>query len=300
MGAGATLGSGKLFTSETVDLSDYKKAESVAASNETAVGIALIAPGGGSGTWARTEINDKTIIISSTGVAYDFAGNELATNWTNLTDAEKIAAINNAVEGDPITTMETLGTFNFATYTADNITPSCVLTAVPKDQLITPSGLISLEDFDAINGVTMTASVNGNAALRFAVTTDRETYYVYDATEGEWTALSAATAANILEDGMTTSEIAAVTKEAWTALVGNFGDSAGIGFAYALSMTDTTETLLVDAVVLNVDMKGSWRAAIHGDEYAYDYPNNRSMRFSLYVSGNWKINYDAGQEEGSV
>ena len=315
MGTPTALGNGYLSTSDEIDMSDYETVASVEVGNGSVVGIALISSGGGSGTWARITESSTAILISSEGAAYDFAGNELAANWANLTDTEKVTAIGSATGDSPLTTMETLGTFRFAVYsensgtstcvinetkilasfqvavfTMDESTPSCIMTAVPKDQLVVPDGLITLVDYDAINSVTMTQSASGNAAVRFAVTPDRETYYVYDPTEGEWASIPA-TAAGVLEDGMTSSEIAAVPAEAWAALTAT---SEAVGFAYALSMTDSAETLYVDAVTLNVDMKGAWRAAIYGDEYAYDYPNNVSMRFTLYESGNWKINYDAG------
>ena len=315
--APVTLGSGYVSVSEEIDVGNFEKITDISVSGgEQAVGIALISSGGGSGTWARFEEESYIIAVASSGEAYDLDGNLLSDNWANLTDTEKEAIFKTTEGSNPNNIAETLDAFHFEIYSKDNSaqssslieektvrafrvailsteskTPACSVKVLPKDQLIVPTGLIPLDDYEYIDSVAMTASVSGNAALRFAVTPDLNTYYVYDSTTREWASIAAATAANILEDGMTTSEIANVPAEAWAALTEN---SEAIGFAYALSMTDTAETLFVDAVTLNAAMKGAWRAAIYGDEYAFDYPNNRSMRFTLYESGNWKFNYDAG------
>ena len=315
--APVTLGGGYVSVSEEIDTGDFETITDISVTGgEQAIGIALVSSGGGSGTWARFEEESYIIAVASSGEAYDLDGNLLSDNWANLTDTEKEAIFKTAEGSNPNNIAETLDAFHFEIYSKDNSaqssslieektvhtfkvailsteskTPACMVKVLPKDQLIVPTGLIPLDDYEYIDSVAMTASVSGNAALRFAVTPDLNTYYVYDSTTGEWASIAAATAANILEDGMTTSEIANVPAEAWLALI---GDSEGIGFAYALSITDTAETLYVDAVTLNAAMKGAWRAAIYGDEYAFDYPNNRSMRFTLYESGNWKFNYDAG------
>ena len=315
MSAPTAVADGYVSTSNSITASSYETIEDVEVGGGKAVGIALVTSGGGSGTWARVEENSTAILIASTGAAYDFDGNELAADWDELTDAEKEDAFGDAEGDDPTTVMGTLGTFQFAVYSTSNIqptctiyeektvstfsvvmysmnstAPTCTITAVPKDQLVKPDGLMSLADYEAINSVTMTATATGNAIIRYAVTPDLTSYYTYDATNGVWVSV-AATAAGVLADGMTAAEVAAVPAEAWATLTGT---NEEVGFAYALSMTDVEESCYVDAVTLDVDMKGTWRGAVNGTDYTYGYPNNTCIEFSLYASGNWKINYDAG------
>ena len=311
-----TLDNGYISVSDEIDVSDYEAVESVDVGGIQTTGIALVTSGGGSGTWANFAENCSVILINSSNEAYDFDGNKLANDWTTLTDSEKETAFADATGDSPLSIMDDLETFSFAiyspypdtpvctvyeaqalsTFTAllympDNeTTPTCTITAVPQDQLITPSGLISLVDYDTINSAVITAYTSGNAKIRYAVTADGSTYYVYDSTEEEWTAV-AATAAGVIANGMTDADVAAIPTAAWTEFT---SATDAVGFAYALSMTNTQETCYVDTLTLTVNMKGTWRAAVYGTEYTYAYPNNVSMVVNLLADGNWKINYDAG------
>lgn len=314
MNTPTTLGDGYVSVSDEIDLSDYETVVGLSASGGKSVGIALVSKGGGSGTWTRVQENSAAVIVSS-GSAYDFNGNLLSNNWANLSAAEKVTVFGNATGDNPLTIANTLGAFHFEIYSEDNAlptcsieeekavrtfrvamfsteseTPACVITVLPKDQLIVPQGLISLASYADINTVTMNATTDGNAAIQYAVTPDLTNYYTYDSTNDEWVAVTA-TAAGVLTDGMTAAEIAAIPATAWAELTKT---SEAVGFAYALSMTATSETCYVDAVTLTVNMVGTWRAAVYGTEYTYAYPNNISMVVNLLANGNWKINYDAG------
>lgn len=315
MGTPTALGDGYVSSGEEIDFDDYESVESITVESGSAVGIALISSGGGSGTWATFRESSAAIIVSSAGAAYDFNGNLLSDGWSALSDSEKETAFQNAVGDNPLAIAKTLGTFHFEVYSQNNAlptcslveenavrsfrvamysstdeTPTCTITALPKGQLVKPLGLISLASYDSIKTVNITASTSGDAAIRYAVTPDLTNYYTYDSANDKWVSVET-TAAGVLENGMTEAEVAAIPTEAWTSLTQT---SESVGFAYALSMTALSETCYVDALTLTVDMVGSWRAAVYGSEFTYAYPNNVSMEVKLLVDGNWKVNYDAG------
>ena len=291
VGVPAVLGSGYMATSAEIDMSDYKTVESIDISGESSVTLTMTATGGGKGTWTHAIASSAAILLDSdTGAAYDFDGNQLAANWASLTAAQKETAFGNASGSDPLTTAATLGTFQVLIYGTTSTAPTCTVTAIPNDQLILPQGLISLSSYEVIQQASVTDSTSGSAVSKQAVTPDLTNYYAYDTVNEEWVSVTA-TAAGILANGMTSTELAAVPAEAWTELTGN---NETVGFAYALSMTASTETCNVDLITLTVDMKGTWVGAVHGTDYTFTYTSNTNLQVNLLSSGNWKINYDAG------
>ena len=291
VGTPSALGSGYMAMSAEINMTNYKTVESIEAGGDATVALTMTATGGGKGTWThRIESSTAILLDSSSGAAYDFAGNQLAADWSLLSSAQKEAAFGSATGDNPLTTATTLGTFRMLIYSSSNTTPTCTVTAVPKDQLILPHGLISLSSYEVVQEATVTDTTSGNAVSRQAVTPDLETYYVYDTVNQEWNTISP-TASAILSGGMTSAELADIPGEAWADLT---ADSESVGFAYALSMTASSETANVDLITLTVDMKGTWVGAVHGTDYTFAYTSNTNLQVNLLSSGNWKINYDAG------
>lgn len=316
MSSPSALASGYIATSSTITMSGYEVVESIELNtDEQPSGIALIASGGKAGTWASFKEARSVLLVSNTGAVYDCSGTQVAESWSSLTDSEKESLFVNSSDVDFLNAAKAIGTFQvmvyanyetvstctvhearpfstfqILTYTEEAIAPICEMVFVPANQLVVPQGLISLADYETINSVTLTATTSGSADIRYAVTNNLSTYYTYNSTDGEWQTVTA-TAAGVIANGMTASEVAAVPSEAWSELA---GVNEGLGFAYALSMTDTEEDCYVDAITLDVDMKGDWRAAVYGTEYTYAYTNNINLQFRLLASGNWKINYDSG------
>jgi len=226
---------------------------------------------------------------------------QVATDWASLTDAEKVVLFK--ATNHEIPTIEELKTafsktndgynkFKVLTYLESNDKPACTLTAVPKDQLILPKKLISLRNYEKITGVNITNTVSGSADIKIAVTTNLADYQVYDVATGRWVTIDISTPALMAINAMDVAAIAGIPADAW-ALLG----TDGIGFAYFLSMTATTESCNTDALVLTVDMKGSWNRAVYGTDLTYGYPNNDLLQIELLTSGDYKINYNAGEAQ---
>lgn len=285
------LGSGYMATSGEINMANYKNVESIEAGGDATVTLTMTKTGGGKGTWThRIDSSAAILLDSSSGAAYDFAGNQLAADWDSLTASQKEAAFGSATGDNPMTTAATLGTFRLLIYGSSSTKPTCTVTAIPKDQLILPHGLIGLSAYEVVQQASITDSTSGNAVSKQAVTPDLETYYVYNSADGVWETITA-TAASILTNGMTSAQVADIPGEAWASLT---SDSESIGFAYALSMSSSSETCYVDQIDLTVDMKGTWVGAVHGTDYTFAYTSNTNLQVNLLSDGNWKINYDAG------
>ena len=290
VGTPTALGSGYLATSAEINMSSYKTVESIDVGGESTVTLTMTATGGGKGTWTHRIDSSAAVLKTSAGAVYDFAGNKLADDWSALSASQQVALFSSATGDNPLVAATTLQTFQFMIFGSTSTQPTCTITAIPPDQIVKPHGLMSLSAYETIQTVTVTDNAGGNAVSKQAVTTDLTNYYSYDSVNEEWVQVTP-TATGILAGGMTSTEIADIPAEAWAELT---GDGETVGFAYALSMTNSTETLYVDCITLTVDMKGIWKSAILGTDYIFAYISNTVLRFTLYASGSYKINYDAG------
>lgn len=291
MGTPTALGSGYLSMSAAIDPAAFKVFESLDAGGSLGLGVVLVQTGGRVGTWAQIQEKTLTLLLGTDGKAYNTAGTVVSSNWNGLTNSQKETAFSSASDTALTNAVaQTIGKFQVMCFSADNSLPACSFVAVPQDQLIVPDGLIDLSSYEILQSVAMTDSASGNAFIRMAVTTDLETYKIYNTATSTWDTV-AATAAGIGSDGMTSTSITNIPSEAWTALI---GEDEAIGFAYVLSMTDSMEICYVDTLNLTVDLKGKWRKAVHGTDYDYAYTSNTNLKVQLFANGNYKINHAAG------
>lgn len=214
---------------------------------------------------------------------------KLSDNWLTLSNNEKINVFKstNSISAS-LTDLQSLGKFKKATYQEDDISKPYTFTAIPKDQLILPKGLISVESFEGIDKVTLTYTLSGGGALKILVTTDNATYQAYDFSAGAWQVIDHTKLDTVKASSIDAAQLGNINRAGWDALTTG---KVGIGFAYLLCIEDTTDTCAVDKLDLQVDMKGSWDKAIHGTDYKYGYPRNNILRVQLLSNGDYKINY---------
>ena len=118
------------------------------------------------------------------------------------------------------------------------------------------------------------------------VTPDLVKYYTYK--NNSWQEVDITSVSGALTNGITSSELAAIDADAWASLI-NGGYQ--IGFAYALSMANSSETCNVDIITLTVDLKGVWKKALYGTDVTYGYNSNTNLNVKLLANGSYKINY---------
>ena len=282
MGTSTTIDSSYLWLSDSLNFANFKNVEAVNVGSSGTVQIKMTATGGGKGTWSLTiEPDNSVLLIASDNKVYTLDGTKLSDNWVALSNSQKAALFNSASGTDYITFASTLGDFKFAILSKTNASPTCTITAIPQNQVVTPQGLISLSAYEQLNTVTVTKNIGGNGNIKMLVTPDLVKYYAYN--NGEWIEVSTA---NILTSGMSAAQIANITADAWSELITN-----SVGFAYGLTMSSTFDVCNVDEITLTVDMKGTWKKAIHGTDYTYVYTSNTNLRVNLLTAGSYKINY---------
>jgi hypothetical protein len=234
-------------------------------------------------------------VVQSSQNAYVVSGGvfaKVADDWADEDDAGKIALFDVAdVNAEAaLTDLATLGgPFKVLTMvaTASQRSP-VVLTALPPAKTILPEGLISAAAFEAVNSVTFTGAFAGDSGgfVKFAFTTDNETYKVWDGYA--WVDMDLG---DFADEGM---EAAQVHNLDVTELGALLDGAEGFGTAIYISQEAADEVLHVDEMTINADMKGNWAAAVHGADFAYGFYGADKMTVTLASAGTYKINYDKG------
>lgn len=157
--------------------------------------------------------------------------------------------------------------------------------AIPQDQLVLPISDINIRSIDNIDSFTLNVTTAGQGgAVTTAVSFDKGATW-YTRSLGEWAEIDLE---NLKIDGMIPATLTALSFEEWTELR---GISDTIRFAYHLSLENMSDTLAVNDLISHMDMKGTWKKAIHGTHYDYEYPNNDLLLVTIYTDGDYKINY---------
>ncbi|WP_338749760.1 discoidin domain-containing protein [Bacillus sp. FJAT-52991] len=158
------------------------------------------------------------------------------------------------------------------------------VTAIPQDQLVLPTKDIDIRSVENIDSFTLNATQAGQGAVKTAVSFDSGTTW-YTRLDGAWVQLDLV---NMKTEGMAPATLNALTSADWVDLR---GASNTVRFAYHLSMEEVTDIVAVNDLISQMDMKGTWKKAVHGTDYDYEYPNNDQLTVTIYQSGDYKINY---------
>ncbi|GBO49447.1 hypothetical protein MFFDBJGM_02465 [Pectobacterium versatile] len=164
----------------------------------------------------------------------------------------------------------------------------------PKKQIAIQKSLSSASSWSQINSATLTATQTGNGKVRVAVTRDLVSWHVLR--NGAWVdvgALSAdATGATaLIADGMTPTELGAITGAQWAQLFSsNNGVPDSLAFAFALDVTDPdTDVAAIDRLLLNVNNTSSWKLQ-NPSEVEIRWRND-NVTFRNIAAGNYKLAY---------
>lgn len=238
------------------------------------------------------DVNMYNLFIKGTevwGVTDSFK--KLADDWGLLTNSQKIAMFKSTNYATASASqLVTLGTFKALTYAENNSQPSCIVTALPNDQIVYPKELISTYTFENVDSITPTVTNNTSTAkVRFFLTNDLATYYVYNSGTKTFDTIDATNSATLLSNGMNVSDFSGIDVIALNTFVNK---NTGIGIGFVLSSTTISDLTTVDNLAMQVDMKGSWNHAVYGTDVTYGYPNNNLLKVTLLTSGSYKINYN--------
>lgn len=153
-----------------------------------------------------------------------------------------------------------------------------------KPQIIKAKGDIGLSSFENIDKIeVITKGSGGN--VKIAVSFDKgQTWKTY--IEGTWVDM-ALDVETFKEKGILPEQLALIPNTSWN--VGLIDKR--IRFAYYLEHENADDSIAIDALQITADMLGSWKKAIHGVDYDYEYASNTTLLVDILTDGTYKINY---------
>ncbi|MBA5601063.1 discoidin domain-containing protein [Pectobacterium aroidearum] len=164
----------------------------------------------------------------------------------------------------------------------------------PYPQIAVQKSLLSTASWGQINSATLTAAQTNNGFVRVAVTRDLVNWHVWRG--GAWIdvgALSAdaASAAKLIADGMTPSDLNGINAAGWAQLfASNSGVPDSLAFAFALNISDpATDVATIDRLTLNVNESSRWMLQTASQvEISW---RADSVTFRTVTAGNYKLAY---------
>ena len=220
---------------------------------------------------------------------------KVADNFTTLSDAEKEALFNNYEQTSP-SELYDLGRFKIAVESEDEIdtVTKVQLTAVPNNILCLPRELFG-DSFDKINNITITDIISdkSNTKIVYFVTKDLKDYYTFY--DSKFVRLDTMDVDTVLSEGIDSSALATITPSQWATFYDSKNDIDGIGIGFAMSQTNSSQTLSIDKLSVTVDIRGAWSKAINGTDYSYGYTGNSTLKFNILSDGDFKFNYQITQ-----
>lgn len=216
---------------------------------------------------------------------------KVADNFTNLTNTEKEKLFENYEQAEA-SDLYNLGKFKIAVFSEDEsqLATKAEITAVPNDILCLPKTLFG-DSFNKINNISIVDTVSDtlNSKIVYFITKDLTDYYTFS--NGKFVKLSSMDVATVLNEGIDSSKLGAITPTQWATFYDGANDTDGIGIGFAISQTASTQKLNVDKLAVSIDIRGSWSKAIAGTDYSYGYTGNSTLKFDILVDGDYKINY---------
>lgn len=211
---------------------------------------------------------------------------KLSDSYSGMSTADVKTAILSTTQHASLIDLQTIGVFKGLSYDDTNSIPSSAMTVINNDTILTPIELISLKSIEGIDKVSVNKSISGTGACRLAVTTDLATYKTFNGTE--FVNIDISNISTFKTSGITPEVLSTIIREQWDTLTTG---KTGIGFAYLPTIEESTDICNIVDINLTVDMKGTWKKAIHGTNFDYDYPQNDILRVSISTEGSYKINY---------
>ncbi len=164
------------------------------------------------------------------------------------------------------------------------------VTGIISPKLLIPNYSISTFDIDNIRSVTASISGSGGS-FKFVVSNDD--MHTWKTLIGNtWTDIDIDDIESVTNNGITTSALNTISSAKWNEIKTN-----QIAFAVLVEQSSALATISLNSISLRADLVGSWKKALHGTDYDYEYPYTDQVKITFKVSGSYKINYMDSVEE---
>lgn len=160
---------------------------------------------------------------------------------------------------------------------------------IPLSQIILSNRDIDISNVKDFNGMTVSYTQSGNAVIKMVISFDGGvTWRAWNPATTSWTTVDHTKASSIGALGMDLAIVNSLTPEQWKL---GIGASTKFRVGFFFDYSEITDVGKIDLITINVNMRGSWKKAVHGTDYDYEYPNNTTLTVKLFTNGDFKINY---------
>lgn len=162
--------------------------------------------------------------------------------------------------------------------------PKLKINIKPKSQIIKQKIDVNLSYIESINKIDI-ITANSDGKLRIGFSFDSgNTWKSFSDNKFNTIQLE-----NLSSQGNSKDEVSIIPSENWNLENTN----KTIRFAYYLESGEGEQpnNIGVDKIQVTADMLGSWKRAMHGKDYDYEYSSNTALIVNILTDGTYKINY---------
>lgn len=169
---------------------------------------------------------------------------------------------------------------------SESVVPVVSIKALPKPQIIIPTGDIVLRMLDKIYNFTLYSSKNNSGDIKIIFSVDEgANWLTYNSDTGDFEEIDITRIKEVKQSGIDPDTFNSIGTK-WNEVI----LTNKIRFAYYLELESINDIAEVDKLEIKMDMHGRWKKAKHGIDYHYKY-DNEHLYVSFFADGSYKINY---------
>lgn len=164
--------------------------------------------------------------------------------------------------------------------------PQVSLKAVPKPQLVLPSGDLILKMLDKIHHFKIFANQIESGIIRIVFSVNGgDDWLTYNSTSSDFEEIDIVNINNVKENGVNPDTFNTIGEKWNNIIVDN-----KIRFAYYLEQDSIDGVAAVDKLEIKMDIQGRWKKAEHIADYDYEY-DNEHLYITFNKDGSYKVNF---------
>ena len=180
--------------------------------------------------------------------------------------------------------LTTLSTFSIINYSTDK-EATYAIQAIPKPLLLTPKALNDDSLVNTYGTWSTTYTVSGSGVIKYALTNDLSTYFIYSG--NTWPTVDATTADKALSSFESIQTLAAYQMQKAKF---STGKSA---IAFVLDITYLSDVATIDTVKDNETVKEHW---VDTNEFSSSYVNNNELDLTITGTGNYLVDWNKNED----
>lgn len=164
--------------------------------------------------------------------------------------------------------------------------PLLNVVAIPESQLVLPTKDIVFKMLQSVDGFELITNSPEGQYVRVIFSVDSgETWMTFNSSVSAFESIDTANFEDISERGVNIETFNAIGA-IWNEVV----KEGKIRFGYYIEMNDVDSVAEIDRLDATINIVGSWKNTVQGEDYNYGYGNEK-VNVKIFRDGGYKINY---------